>query len=127
MPDNPKGSGTKSKPARNKAGKFLKGQSGNPAGRPKGSKNQTNLVKQAIEGQLVDELANNAGDILAKAISLAKQGDPTMIKLLLDKLLPTARNDILNVEKGSGGINIVIKGLETEITPAKTVDGEIIE
>jgi hypothetical protein len=117
----------KNTPARNKTGRFLKGQSGNPGGRPKGSKNNSTMVKQAIEGQLVGELADNASDILAKAISLAKQGDPAMIKLLLDKLLPSARSDNLNIEKGSKGINIIIKGMEPEIFESKTIKGKVID
>jgi hypothetical protein len=104
------------------SGQFLKGQSGNPAGRPKGSKNKTTMIKQALEGQLVDQLAVDAGDILAKAINLAKQGDGAMIKLVLDKLLPNARDGSgIDLTK-TGGVNIIIKSMDKPTISAERVD-----
>jgi hypothetical protein len=67
------------------------GQSGNPAGRPKGAKNKITLMKQALEGELRTQLAPDMADILAKAIMLAKEGSEPMIRLLLDKTLPSTK------------------------------------
>lgn len=71
--------------------KFQKGVSGNPNGRPKGSKNKITLMKLALEGELRAQLKPHMADILTQAIAKAMQGDPQMIKLLLDKTLPTTK------------------------------------
>jgi hypothetical protein len=65
--------------------KFQKGQSGNPDGRPPGSRNKATLL---IEGLLDD----GAKEIAEKAIELAKSGDSTALRLCLDRIAP-ARKD----------------------------------
>lgn len=72
--------------------RFKSGASGNPAGRPKGSKNKITLMKLALEGNLRKQLEHDAHDILRKAVEMAKAGDQAMIKLLVDKMLPTSRS-----------------------------------
>jgi hypothetical protein len=74
-------------------GQFPKGVSGNPAGRPKGSKNAITLLKQSLELQLRDQAAPDMGAVLDKAIELALEGDRQMIKLLLDKHMTAGAND----------------------------------
>ena len=74
-----------------KVGRFAKGVSGNPNGRPKGSKNKITLMKLALEGELRAQMKPHMADILTMAIMKAKEGDPAMIKLLLDKTLPTTK------------------------------------
>jgi hypothetical protein len=64
---------------------FKKGQSGNPAGKPPGSRNKATLL---IE-QLLDD---DAKKIAEKAIELAKSGDSTALRLCLDRIAP-ARKD----------------------------------
>lgn len=78
-------------PKPKKAG-FVKGVSGNPAGRPKGSKNKITLMKLALEGELRAGLKNHAQEILDVAIRLAKSGDTAMLKLLIDKMIPTSKS-----------------------------------
>src|SRR5438128_2567051 len=56
---------------------------GNP-GRPRGSKNRTTAIAQAL-------LADEETELVRKAIDLAKAGDVQMLKFLLDRLLPTER------------------------------------
>jgi len=63
---------------------FQPGQSGNPSGRPKGSRNKTTL---AIAALLEDE----AETITRKVIELAKAGDPFALRLVFDRLLPPSR------------------------------------
>jgi citrate lyase beta subunit len=65
--------------------RFKKGQSGNPEGRPPGSRNKATLL---IE-QLLDE---GAKDIGKKAIELAKAGDSTALRLCLDRIAPARRD-----------------------------------
>lgn len=68
--------------------KFKPGQSGNPAGRPKGALNKTTLMAKAlVEGQ--------AEAILDRAIKNALLGfNPQILKLLVQWLLPQGREDV---------------------------------
>lgn len=66
-------------------GRFKKGVSGNPVGRPKGSRNKITLLKQSLELQLREQAAPDMGGVLAKAVELALEGDKAMIKLLLEQ------------------------------------------
>lgn len=72
---------------------WKKGQSGNPAGRPVGSKNKITLMRQALEGELRAQLGPSMAAVLAKAVEMALDGDSQMIKLLVDKTLPTTKVD----------------------------------
>ena len=64
---------------------FQKGQSGNPKGRPVGSRNRVSLAcDKLLEGE--------AEAITRKAIELAKAGDGPALRLCLDRIAP-ARKD----------------------------------
>src|SRR5262245_16487227 len=65
---------------------FEKGESGNPAGRPRGSRNRATLL---MEGWLADE----AEAIGRKAIEMAKQGDMAAIRLCMDRLSPARKGE----------------------------------
>lgn len=65
--------------------RFEKGRSGNPNGRPKGSRNRTTLACEAL-------LEEEAGTLTRKAIQMAKDGDTVALKLCLDRIWP-ARKD----------------------------------
>lgn len=67
------------------ATQFRSGQSGNPAGRPKGARNK---IAVAIEA-LIDAASP---DIATKAIELAKAGDVGLIRALLDRAAPPRRD-----------------------------------
>ena len=75
-----------------KSNRFVKGVSGNPLGRPKGSKNKITLMKLALEGELRTQLKHDAQEILQVAIQKAKDGDTAMLKLLVDKMIPTSKS-----------------------------------
>lgn len=62
-------------------GPYKKGQSGNPAGRPKGSLNQTTLACQEL-------LDGEAEAITRKAVKMALQGDITALRLCLERIVP---------------------------------------
>jgi hypothetical protein len=74
------------------AGKpFVEGQSGNLAGRPKGSRNRSTLALEAIfEGE--------AEKLSRKAIELALDGDGPAMKLCLDRLLAPRRDRSITFE-----------------------------
>jgi hypothetical protein len=82
---------TTSAVSRDNLGQFVKGVSGNPDGRPKGSKNRTQLMKQAMEEALTRELSNDFMDILQQALTMAKDGDKDMIKLVLNDFMKEVR------------------------------------
>jgi hypothetical protein len=56
---------------------FQKGQSGNPAGRPRGSRNKTTVLLQNL-------LEGEAEEIARKAIEMAKAGDMGAIRVCMD-------------------------------------------
>jgi hypothetical protein len=66
-------------------GKFRKGQSGNPSGKPKGCRNATTI--------LFDELLkDNAQALIEKAIEMAKGGDGPALRLCIDRLAPPRKD-----------------------------------
>lgn len=71
--------------AKQKPWQFQPGQSGNPAGRPKGSRGVATRMAEAL-------LDGEAEDLTRKAIELAKGGDVTALRLCLERLIP-ARKD----------------------------------
>jgi hypothetical protein len=66
-------------------GRFRKGQSGNPAGRPRGARNTATLAAEAL-------LAGEAAALTRKAIELALAGDVVALRICLDRIYP-ARKD----------------------------------
>ena len=65
---------------------FVKGQSGNPLGRPKGAKNFTTKVREALEKVADDNEEPQDIQLVRKIIELAKNGDQQMIKLVWNYL-----------------------------------------
>ena len=76
--------------AENTAGKqrgrpFQKGQSGNPGGRPKGSRNATTIALETL-------LDGQATALTQKAIDVALTGDIPALRLCLDRILPPRKD-----------------------------------
>jgi hypothetical protein len=67
------------------ANRFQKGVSGNPNGRPKGSRNSATLAAEAL-------LADEAEKLTRKCIELALDGDPIALRLCMERIYP-ARKD----------------------------------
>lgn len=69
---------------RNDKGQFKKGQSGNPNGRPAGSKNKrTLLALETFEGE--------SETLCRKAIELALDGDTSALRLCLERIAPPVK------------------------------------
>lgn len=63
--------------------KFKKGQSGNPAGRPKGSKDRRTIWREA--------LAEHGDELVQRAVELALAGDTQALRLCLERAIPAYR------------------------------------
>jgi hypothetical protein len=77
--------------SRDNLGRFVKGVSGNPKGKPIGSRNRINIIKHAIEEAIIRDVAEEATLIIEQALMQAKAGDPDMIKFVLGELLKDVR------------------------------------
>ena len=71
---------------------FAPGVSGNPAGRPKGALNHATRASLAMMQGQVEQLT---GVVVARAL----EGDMTAMKLVLDRLVPTAKE--ASIEPGA--------------------------
>ncbi len=63
---------------------FEKGRSGNPAGRRRGSRNKATLAAAAL-------LAGESEALTRKAVEMALAGDPTAMRLCMERVLPPCR------------------------------------
>jgi Family of unknown function (DUF5681) len=78
---------------------FRPGQSGNPAGKPKGCRNRAGILLDAISDA-------DLAAVVARLLAEAKAGDLTAIKILLDRLVPpprarTVKLDLPSLAKGT--------------------------
>lgn len=82
--------------AENAAGKqrgraFKPGQSGNPAGKPKGARHKATLAIEAL-------LEGEAEELTRKAIEMAKGGDMQALRLCMDRLAPPRKDRSVTFE-----------------------------
>lgn len=103
---------------------FEKGRSGNPAGRPKGSRSKATLALEAIfdgEGEAITR----------KAIELALEGDPQVLRMCLDRLVPPRKDravlfdlppiaETADLPKATGAILHALAA--GDLTPAEAAD-----
>ena len=111
-------------------GRFKPGQSGNPAGKPKGARHKTTLaIEKLLEGQ--------AEALTQKAIDLAIAGDITALRLCMDRLAPVRRDrpvtfDLPTIEtaddlpKATQAIMEAVAG--GELTPSEAAElGKLVD
>jgi hypothetical protein len=65
--------------------RWRKGVSGNPAGKPKGTRHKVTMAVQAL-------LDGEADALTRKCIELAKEGDTTVLRLCMERLAPAMRS-----------------------------------
>ena len=100
------------------------GQSGNPEGRPKGSKNKLTLIKQALQEGIYEKLEKDFQKVYAVTLEKALDGDVACIKLLWESIMPKVRVNDNAENTPTGGITIVVQG--TESPKGKLIEGEVI-
>jgi hypothetical protein len=72
--------------ARKQRGKpFEKGQSGNPAGRPRGARHKATLLAEKL-------MAEDVEDVVKAVVTAAKGGDIQAAKVILDRVAPARRD-----------------------------------
>ena len=73
-------------------GKWVKGQSGNPAGRPKGKKLEITELQQDLELAVRKNISSDkVVNIVKKVVEMAEGGNLQAAKLILDKVMPNAK------------------------------------
>ncbi len=100
---------------------FEKGESGNPAGRPRGSRNRTALLMENL-------LSYEAEAIGRKAVEMAIKGDMAAIRLCMDRLAPPRKEEPIAfelppLEKPADSVaaaaTLVAAVAEGELTPSE--------
>lgn len=73
------------------AGRWQPGQSGNPAGKPKGARNKASLIAEKM-------MADDAGEVVSAVLTAAKGGDMAAARIVLDRLYPARRDNPVSFE-----------------------------
>lgn len=106
--------------ARTPTGRFPKGVSGNPAGRPKGSKNQVTLLKlmaeEAVRSQNLDRMLSVADKVIEQALS----GDTDSQKLVWQAIM--SKGSVDDRSQAKEKVSITINSLSQD--SPKEVKGE---
>lgn len=63
--------------------KYIKGQTGNPKGRPRGTKDKRTELREMLKP--------HALKLVKKTVDLALDGDTTALRLCLERLIPTIK------------------------------------
>lgn len=101
-------------------GRFVAGTSGNPAGRPRGSRNRTTLAAQAL-------LDGEAEALTRVAINMALAGDMQALKVCLDRILPPRREPLdLNVHRTEFRVDLS-EIADTEIAALESLMLRLVE
>jgi hypothetical protein len=108
-------------PNRNPNGRWGSGTSGNPAGRPPGSRNKTTLMMQEL-------LEGEGGSLVRKAMEMALGGSTHAMRLCLERLMPPQRErlidlplpDVKTVQDSSTALSKILSAVgEGRITPGE--------
>ena len=86
--------------------KFVKGQSGNPAGRPKGSKGRLTAFRDAVEPSMQAMV-----DVLIKK---ALSGDMVAMRLLLERTVPKVQPEFSESKVDFQPVKIELVGVKAQ-------------
>ena len=98
-------------------------------GRPKGAKNKTTLLREAILQQAEEKVLQEFMNIVQTTVDLAHKGDTTCLKILWDRIIP-AKRAIDPDDNKQDKLNVVINisGMETKgVQDVEIIDGEVRE
>lgn len=110
---------------RDEKGRFVTGQSGNPLGRPEGSKNRVNLIKISLEEGFREGNYEKIAMILNSIVDDALEGDKMAKKMVWDACISKANLSEDKETKGDGP-QILIKHMTME-KAGDIIDVEAIE
>jgi hypothetical protein len=108
--------------SRTEAGQFAPGQSGNPAGRPKGARNRASLLLEVLrEGE--------AELLVRRFVELALAGDRQALRFCAERLLPRPKGRSIELDLPQGAesdpaalITASIRAVaDGEVTPAEAL------
>jgi hypothetical protein len=99
-------------------GKFIKGQSGNVKGRPRG------VVDKRLQYQELFQA--NAPDLVQKVTDLALEGDTTALRICIDRIVPPLRamEQPVNLDGLSGSLSEQSNQILLAIADGKLSPGE---
>lgn len=110
---------------RSRDGKFVKGVSGNPLGRPVGSKNRIAHLKQQMEEAVREHLNPKEIKAIVNAmVREAKGGNVQAAKLILDKVMSNASGSE-DVGDADNRVVIVIENYTPQ--HEKVIDGVVVQ
>jgi hypothetical protein len=98
---------------------WKKGESGNPKGRPQGSRNKASLLAETL-------LENETEALVRKCIEMALAGESTAMRIVMERLLPVRKDrpialelkKLEKVEDASKALGTITKAVaQGEITP----------
>ena len=111
----------KTGPQEGNRGRFQPGQSGNPKGRPQGSRHKATMAALAL-------LGNDLEAITQALIEKAKAGKSWAIKLVIDKLIPNAKDQPVTFRlprmEGAHDLRQALSGILTAISKGKLTPDE---
>jgi Family of unknown function (DUF5681) len=109
---------------RDPRGRFAKGRSGNPAGKPRGARNRATEAAQLL-------LDGEAEGLTRKAVEIAFTGDCTALKLCLDRIVAPRRERAVRVAlpplESAADLASVMAGILTAAGEGRISPGEAFE
>lgn len=94
-------------------------------GRPKGAKNKSTLLKEAMESEATDLIVKHFPSVVEKACELAAQGDTRAMKLLFDRIIPVKKASDRDPSLANKGVTIIVQGAEAKET--ETIEDAVFE
>jgi hypothetical protein len=104
--------------------RFQKGQSGNPAGKPKGARHKTTLLAERL-------MQDDVGEIVRAVVTAARNGDMMAAKIILDRIAPVRRGqgvffDLPKIERSDDEVAaraaILSAVADGSLTPVEAVE-----